>query len=304
MISGVSNINVSGVNPTLTKPSTNTATATKPIQNDKFESSSKKKKTLGIAAGILTVGIGITALIIAKNKKAAAKKIPDDMKALFDSLKGKDGEDFVNTAFNKLKEYMHLEDIAPKEIGRLGADKMMGIQGGYNPVKNTISYTDGFYTKIPKDLQFNLLSHELKHAEQTSKIIRSGMADEYSEAWATSMTMRMFNDPLNIPAQMLKNQEKAKGKELELYEGLINKNKEMVKNEMAVTHEQEFKMPKYIEGSPEFEDAKKYIKATKNYEGVSSLGFASKEYKENPLEVEAYAFGKDMQNKFKTYMNS
>src|SRR5574344_1902141 len=303
----ISNINFSGVhNTSLAKPNRNTgtATATRPIQNDKFESSSKKKKTLGIVAGILTVGIGITALIIAKNKKAAAKKIPDDMKALFDSLKGKDGEDFVNTAFNKLKEYMHLEDIAPKEIGRLGADKIMGVQGGYNPVKNTISYTDGFYTKLPKDLQFNLLSHELKHAEQTSKIIRSGMADEYSEAWATSMTARIFNDPLNISAQMIKNQAKANGTELEMYEGLINKNKKMVRNEIAITHEQEFKMPQYVEGSPEFEDAKKYVEATKNYQGIDSLGFASKEYRENPLEVEAYAYGKDMQTKFNLYTNS
>lgn len=303
---GINNLNKTYQNPNIKNFGANPYLQNKEgLEQDSFgkkEGLSKKKK-VGIAAAFIATTAIVIGLLVNKHIKAKElKKIPEEFRTIFKDLKNETGDNFVNKAYNKLKKYMKLEGIAPEKIGRSGPDKGLGVQGGFNPTKNTIEYSDGFFTKVDRATQFEMLAHELKHAEQTSKIIRSGKIDDYAQAWAECNVEHAKNDPLNVSFSMAYNNAKNKGFEKEFIENTTQSTKNMILDEMKKSHENTLKMPQFKEGSPEYIDAEKYIEASRNYEGLGLFGLGGEKYKNNPLEKEAYGFGEQMKKFFKTLM--
>ncbi len=276
------------------------------LEQDSFEKKEgmSTKKKVGIAAAFIATTAIVIGLLVNKHLKAKELKgIPKEFRTIFKDLKNETGDNFVNKAYNKLKKYMKLEGIAPEKIGRSGPDKgINSIQGGYNPTKNTIEYSDGFFTNIDRATQFEMLAHELKHAEQTSKIIRSGKIDEYARAWAECNVELAKNDPLNLNFSMAYKEAKKQGLEKEFIENSTQVTKDIILDEMKKSHENILKMPKFKEGSQEFMDAERYIEASRNYEGLGLSGLENEKYINNPLETEAYSFGSKMKEYFEKLM--
>lgn len=264
------------------------------LQQDTFEKSDKKKNAKkGLIIAGLTAAFLIGATIINKHNKAKQiRQIPEELRAIFKDLQGEDGENFVNKAYAKLKTYMKLDGLAPDKIQNAGADKScLALQGGYNPTLNTIGYTDGFFNKIDKATQFSLLAHELKHAEQTTKILRADLLPEYARAWAEQSLRNTLSNPLNIDFKRAYNKAIKQGKGEEFIENSLQEATDTVVSLMTENHKRTLKLPKYSKGSTEYTEAKKYVEATRNYTNLDELGLGTDDYRNNLLEQEAYDFG-------------
>ena len=274
------------------------------LSEDTFEKRGMSKKKKGIiAAGIATAAVVIGVLVNKHIRAQQLKKVPEEFKTIFKDLRNETGDNFVNKAYDKLKKYMKLEGIAPEKIGRSGPNpRANAVQGGFNPSLNTIQYTDGFFTDLDRATQFELLAHELKHAEQTSKIIRSGKLDEYAQAWAEYNVNTEKNNPLNISFGFAYTQAKSSGKEKEFLEKVTQNSKNKILASMKENHKGSLEMPKFEPGSPEYQDAEKYIEATRKYEGLGFMAIPGENYRNNPLEKEAYGFGAKMKKFFNIVM--
>lgn len=274
------------------------------LSEDTFEKRGMSKKKKGIiAAGIATAVVVIGILINKHNRAQQLKKVPEEFKTIFKDLRNETGDNFVNKAYDKLKKYMKLEGIAPEKIGRSGPDQgINSIQGGFNPSLNTIQYTDGFFTKVSRATQFEMLAHELKHAEQTSKIIRSEKLDEYAQAWAEFNVNNAKSNPLNISFNFAYTQAQRAGKEKEFLDKVTQNAKNEILKSMKESHKGSLAMPKFKPGSPEYQEAEKYIEASRNYEGLGFMAIPGENYRNNPLEKEAYGFGAQMKKFFNIVM--
>lgn len=273
-------------------------------QQDSFEKSglSKNQKRGLIAAGLATI-ILIGSVIVNKHNRAKRiKQIPEELRAIFKDLKSEKGEDFINKAYQKLKKYMKLDGIAPEKIEHLSTDKnCFYSQDGYNPTLNTIGYTDDFFTNLDKASQFSLIAHELKHAEQTAKIIRAGLLPEYAKAWAEQSIKNVRNNPLEISFNLAYREAVKQGKGKEFLDNALKNNTEYIMSNMKESHKNRLNLPKYKKDSQEYKDAEKYIEATRNYTNLDCFGVGSKDYYNNPLEKEAYDFGDKMEKYFRDF---
>jgi len=308
MLKQISNIPFHGTaspNNLTTVPHVSTQSSEPTKDTFQKEGTSKKKK-IGIIAGVTAAAIGVTAGILiaikSHNKAKALKSIPEELKAIFKELENENGDDFVNKAYSKLKAHMNLEGIAPEKIDRQGPDKAFSITGGYSPSLNTIGYTDGFFDKLSKNQQLNFLSHELKHAEQASKIIRSGFIEDYAQAWAESNVANAAKDPMNFGFQMNMKAAENNGQLDEFMKATTNFYKDSILTDMKKGHERTLEMLKFEKGSSEYQEAQNYLKAAKNYEGIGFFGIGGANYKNNPLEVEAYSYGDKTEKMYQTYI--
>lgn len=307
MVSSVQNLQLTN---TVAIPQYKVQTQQRPktndLQQDSFEKSglSKNQKRGLIAAGLATIVL-IGSIIINKHNRAKRiQQIPEELRAIFNDLKSEKGENFVNKAYAKLKTYMKLDGLAPDKIQHAGADKScLALQGGYNPTLNTIGYTDGFFNKIDKATQFSLLAHELKHAEQTTKILRAGLLPEYARAWAEQSLHTTLSDPLNIDFKRAYNKAIKQGKGEEFIENSLQEATDAVGSLMTENHKRTLELPKYSKGSTEYTEAKKYVEATRNYTNFNELGLGTDDYRNNLLEQEAYDFGDKMGKYFKDFFS-
>lgn len=277
-------------------------------QIEKQKSSSKK----GIIAALGLAALAVGTFILTRGKSTnnaekLLKQIPEDLQVRFGKLKDLQGEEFVKKAYSEMVEYMGLKGIAPKTIGNNGADAAFAINGGYNPIENTISYTDGFFNKIGKAEQINMLTHELKHCKQFTNMLRTeGLTvEKYVEASLNSTINQLIEDPLkNITFHMGYNLAKERGAEKEFIQrAKDNWSKALIKR-VNENYQDILAMPKIKADSPEGIKAFEHLKAMNEYEGVGFLGMGSEKYKNNPIEVEAYAFGDKMKDLFQKYMEA
>ncbi len=61
-------------------------------------------------------------------------------------------------------------------------------------------------------------------------------------------------------------------------------------------------MSKIKADSPEGIKALKHLEAERNYKGLNLLGMGTENYRNNPLEVEAYSFGDGIEQLIKDYI--
>lgn len=273
------------------------------------EQKSSSKKGIIAALGLAALAVGTFILTRGKSKKAEKllKQIPEDLQVRFGKLKDLQGEEFVKKAYSEMVEYMGLKGIAPKTIKNSGADSALSITGGYNPIENTIGYTDGFFNTMPKEEQIGMLTHELQHCKQFTNMLRTEgiTVEKYVEAHVNSTINELINNPLNN-LQFHVQYKKAKeiGKEIEFIKQVKDNWTKALVKKVNENYKDILVMPKIKADSPEGIKAFEHLKASGEYEGLDFMGIGSEKYKNNPIEVEAYAMGDKMKDLFQKYMGA
>ena len=238
-------------------------------------------------------------------KIKTSKNIPNEIKPLLVNLEGKSGQEFVDIAYGNIVEYMKLNGIAPKSINIQGGDGLMSVTGGYNSVKNTIEYSQGFLKKLSPKQQINLIAHELKHCEQFTNMLRTeGIGvNGYAQAIAENSVKQALKDPLGqISFQFSYQQALLNGKGEEFIQKAIDNMTKEIIPEIETNFSEVLKLPKIKANSPDGLRAMKHLEAQRNYEGLNIFGFGAENYKNNPLEVEAYAFGDNIEKLIKDFV--
>lgn len=182
-------------------------------------------------------------------------------------LKIEDKTEFINRAFNQVKEDFGYKDI---EVKLLIYDK---------PIEKTNRTVVGgssllgieVYKGAPKASILNTLAHEFTHTRQKEFQIRTNVE-------------RFLDTEADAVLKVAINSEEYKKAPKESPEELRAKLKEFLRlNLSGFEH-----LPKIKENTPEYELAEKYFKATKEYFDESGK---TKDYKDNFLEKEAWHNG-------------
>lgn len=235
-----------------------------------------------------------------------SKNIPNEIKPILVNLEGKTGQEFVDTAYENLVGYMKLKEIAPKNIIIQGGDGVMSVTGGFDPVKNSIEFSQGFLVKLTPKQQMNLIAHELKHCEQYTNMLRTeGIGvNEYARAIAEN-SVKQSLDKSSFDFIFKSRYQKAlqEGKEEEFIKKSIDNMTKRIIPEVETNFSEVLKLSKIKTHSPAGIRAVKHLKAQRNYEGLNMLGFGSENYRNNPLEVEAYSFGDKIEKLIKDFVS-
>ncbi|MBR1460103.1 hypothetical protein IJ596_00510 [bacterium] len=271
------------------------------------ETKNNKRNLLLASLALLAV---TSVVVIAKARKASriAKEldaIPQDLKEIFGRLKDKKGKEFIDSACQEMTEYMGLKGIAPKEIKMEGHDGLYCVTGGYSPIEHTISYSPGFLN-IEQAEQLGLVAHELTHCRQFTNILRTeGIGvEEYAKAEAECAVKNAIRKDSVWDFMFRSSYKKAveQGKGEEFLQEAIKRQTEKYISEIEKNFAQVLKLPKIKADSPEGIKAFKDLEAQRNYKGLGFLGSSSDEYKNSPIELEAYTFGNKIAKMFKTFM--
>lgn len=285
--------------------------ASSPIQTTASPKKNSKTKAFGLAAGITVALAAGAAILLTKGKAIRNQKllaeIPKDLQARFSGIKNLEGKKFIDNAYKEMVDYMGLNKVAPKTIAINAKDKAFSITGGYNPMKNTIGFSEGFLTKLSKEQQLNMMAHELKHCEQFTNMLRTEgiTVEQYVAAGVDSMIKEKLG-PNSLEILLIQSYENAvkagKGEEWLAkvkQEAIVSRAKTVRENFADI-----LALPKFKADSPLGKRAYEQLKAYSNYEGIDFFGTAGKAYKNNPLEVEAYAFGGNMKKMFEDYITA
>lgn len=220
--------------------------------------------------------------------------IPKGKRTMLSELVHKPKEQFKDAYYSKLLEKKGLSGRAPlkaevtnKSAG-LTVETLLGgksVEGGFNGFNNTISFTKEF-SSVPRSVQANLLTHELRHFEQSDQIIRTFGIERYIQALKANLAKQIAAKPQYKDASPEKIQQAVE-------EFLKNNNytDDVIKSSFA----QSIAAPRINPNSVKGQRAKKYLEARENYQGLTKDGILTKvtdEYLNNAMEVEAYALGK------------
>jgi len=233
-------------------------------------------------------------------------KIPTKYLPLFENLSGKTGQEYIDNVYQNLVKYMNLDGIAPQKTFLDGEAGLMSVNGGYNLIKNRINFSQNFLTKLPPHKQANLIAHELKHCEQYSNILRCEAigVNGYARVIAENQVRNAINKSSfeNIMFRMKYQQAVEAGKGDEFIEKAIDKYTKDLIPQIEANFADVLKLPKIKANSPEGIKAFKDLEAQRNYKGLDILGIGGDDYRNNPLEVEAYAFGDEIEKIFENYL--
>lgn len=267
------------------------------------------KKYLKNKVNLLKIKNETSSTIKTTNSKksiAISKNIPSEYKPIFTNLEGRTGQEFVDTAYGNMVSYMKLNGIAPKRITINSNNSVMSVTGGYDYIKNTIEYSQGFLEKLTPQQQMNLISHELKHCEQFSNILRTENigVKEYARTISENSLKRAL-DKSSSEFMLKSRYERAlnQGKGEEFIKKTIDNWTKELTHEIETNFSEILKLPKIKANSPEGIKAVQDLEAMKNYEGLNAFGFGTEKYRNNPLEVEAYTFGDNIEKLFEDFIS-
>ena len=218
--------------------------------------------------------------------KVLSLAIPKSRKALCAGLMSEPRELFAGKYYKRLLEQKGIVGKAPKEVvitdksARIALDSILSsakrCEGGFNSYNNTIEFTREMKS-LSRAQQAGLIEHELLHAEQSYAVIQTYGIDAYISALKTRVTRLLAKTPeyKNCSTDELRQivEKETNGDAIKkAFSGAIN-------------------APKIDKNSELGKKAKEYLDATANYvppEKDGILVTASKDYKTNLLEVEAY----------------
>lgn len=221
--------------------------------------------------------------------KVLSYMLPKNLRSLYGETAQLSRENFANGYLGRLVSLKNLSNRAPISVSITKDSAPLGVKavGGFDGVTNKITYSREF-PGLSRSAQASLLSHELKHLEQTDSVIRTVGVDRYISA--------LKKQALN----KLKRSSNGKMSEQEL----LNKVEENFKqNKIAETVRESFapsvKAAKIDPKSKDGIQAIKYLDAIENYHAPTSkdpFGLVfdmPKEYFQNLLEKEAYKTGRN-----------
>ena len=211
--------------------------------------------------------------------------IPKGKRTMLSELVHKPKEQFKDAYYSKLLEKKGLSGRAPLKAEVTSILGGKSVEGGFNGFNNTISFTKEF-SSVPRSVQANLLTHELRHFEQSDQIIRTFGIERYIQALKANLAKQIAAKPQYKDASPEKIQQAVE-------EFLKNNNytDDVIKSSFA----QSIAAPRINPNSVKGQRAKKYLEARENYQGLTKDGILTKvtdEYLNNAMEVEAYALGK------------
>lgn len=281
-------------------------------QNNQPKGMSKGKKiTIATVAAAL---LGIGAVVITKGRaaaKAAYKAklladIPPELQTRFSAIKDLKDKEFVDRAYSELVEYMGLKGVAPKEVAIKNADGILCVTGGYSSIDNTIEFSEGFLTKLNKERQIGMMAHELRHCKQYTDMLRTEgiTVENYVESVVKSMMERAKNNVFNVQYRFAYNNAKEQGKLQEFLAKVKKQWTEDLSKQVRKNYKDVLAMPKIKADSPEGMKAYENLKANSEYVGLGFLGTGSDAYRNNLLEVDAYAFGDKMKEMFEKFIKA
>lgn len=275
--------------------------------SNKEERKTNKSRTIIVCLGLITaVGIGVAKLKTRANRVKILKSIPEEMKTLFREINAKSGDEFVNCAYQKLIKMMNLENIAPPKVITKDKDGLFCVTGGYDLANNTISFSEGF-SSLDQAKKLGMLAHELKHCEQETRILRTeGLgAEKLARAFAERNIYNAIQetDFRNILFKSAYDKAVLFGKGKDFLEKAITQNQKKILDLINQNCSEILKMPKIKIDSAEGKKAYEHLEAIRNYKGLDMFGLSNDAYKNNPLEVEAYAFGDKIEEMYQNYLN-
>ena len=281
-------------------------------QNNQPKGMSKRKKaTIATVAAAL---LGIGAVVITRGRAAAKASqkaklladIPPELQTRFSAIKDLKGKEFVDRAYSELVEYMGLKGVAPKEVAIKNTDGLLCVTGGYNFIDNTIEFSEGFLTKLNKEGQLGMMAHELRHCKQFTDMLRTEgiTVEKYVESVVKSMMEEAKNDALNFQYQAAYNKAKEQGRLQEFLANVKKQWTEDLSKKVRENYKDVLAMPKIKADSPDGIKAYENLKANSEYVGLGFLGTGSDAYRNNPLEVDAYAFGDKMNEMFQKFIQA
>lgn len=218
--------------------------------------------------------------------KVLSLAIPKSRKALCAGLMSEPRELFAGKYYKRLLEQKGIVGKAPKEVvitdksAAISLDSILSsakrCEGGFNSYDNTIEFTREMKT-LSRAQQAGFIEHELLHAEQSYAVIQTYGIDAYISALKTR-AMRLL--PKTPEYKNCSPDELRKIVE----EGI---NTDSIKKAFSGA----ISAPKIDKNSELGKKAKEYLDAMANYvplERDEIFVTASKDYKTNLLEVEAY----------------
>ena len=327
---------------------------TKPIQNNvntdtisfgvnKQFTSAKSEKTKGLSkTAKWAIGIGAAALaagaiyLLTKGKsgikltKAQKSKVQELIKSgrlssndaeIFKSVEGLEGDDFIKEAYKQVSKSMGYDRLTCPKL-RIAHDSSLKGGGGAGLGHITIN------TGAPKENTIGTIRHELEHHRQNEIVYRAFGKDAFLEATINRNMVRLKENESYC-------MEKFGKKYAELTEAELESYKEAAKKvyldegfdilELLTTQK-----GRILRGSTEFNEAEKFLEATRNSRIPTMYGEGSKDltveymkrleqenpellnkivkvfdqYYNNPLEVGAYAAGDAMRDKYKLFKDA
>lgn len=271
-------------------------------------------KVIGGLSALALLGTAIYCEMRGKKVKisAAQKEILQDL--INNDLMDKDylkifkdteylcGEKFIRTAYAKLAEKVDLtkppELIVKKQIGSSSScfDSIILCTGSF---------------KSRADF-FSCMRHELEHAKQSEMIYRAFGKDAFLDAYAERAVTQASLNPISCSKNF-----NGKSSLKNVTPEEIKAFKDATKAEMSDTTsrlDEILKLKgKILQGTPEYEEAKKYLEASRNYKSPAMLtggGRYKQEfikeitsaYKENLLEVNAGKEGDRISDMYKKFV--
>lgn len=221
----------------------------------------------------------------------------DNLDVVFEKVKGKEGKDFVETAYKEIVKQMGLEDSAPDKI-TWKKNEGRAIVGDYMFYNNSIVLYTDYFMKMDKATQLGILSHELTHCKQlvnmltTEGLSLTNIAYAYSVSDARAM---LINNP---KFQKMFMDAKKNGHEKEFMAKAIQLGTAKTLKELKEGHAKTLTLPKHPISSPEGKKALDDWAAQYNYNGADM-----KVYNNSPLEKEAYAVEGKVVKAYRRYMS-
>lgn len=234
--------------------------------------------------------------------KNTQNEIPEDLKILFDNLKGKDGKEFANIAYSGLIKHYKLEGVVPEKLywektcGNSGNDIVSDYRWYEN---NVVLYEDLFlHSGKTKEEQFGFIAHEVTHMKQLVNIMQT--EDLPLTTVATAFAIFDFNSTLskNPIAQQQFTQAKQNGKEKEYTRFMIGNLARKNYGELSKSFKNALNAPKHKLNSPEGQKALRDLDSWSKY---SSRDWNT--YSNILVEKEAFDEENKMRAVYRSYMD-
>ncbi len=236
--------------------------------------------------GIKDTGTALFRLAAYPVNRVRAAFVPKHLRALYEGTANIPKGRFANEFYTRLLEMKGLSGRAPAsiEVTDKAAALFHGVEGGFGQLNNKIVFTKELPSLSRSD-QAKMITHELKHFEQTDAVIRTFGIDRYISAIRTqTMKSLSLKYPNKTQAQISKMVDDA----------FVRDN---VEQQIRQGFAHCLNAPKIDPKSIEGQKAMKYLDAYESYVAPQSkdqfgiIVDMPDEYLTNALEKEAYKAG-------------